>query len=107
MADLPQFTWPVQFETRPDGTVAFAELEQGTPAELMASAAVLAATPRGRRHDDPAFGISELVFQQGAIDTDRLAAELRQGDDRLELDVDELLDITNATRRTVNARLSS
>lgn len=105
MTDLPQFAWPLQFTTRPDGAVVLAELEQGTREELQASAAVIAATPRGRRIDDPAFGVSELVFQQGAVDTELLASELQQTDDRLELDVDELLDLSDPAHRTVTARI--
>lgn len=106
MLDLPQFSWPLRFETQTDGTVTFAEFEQGTSGELLASAAVVASTPRGQRIDDESFGVSELVFQAGPVDTDRLSSELQQADDRLDLQVDELFDVADATRRHVTIRPS-
>lgn len=99
MAELPHFAWPMQFVTLPDGGVTYATVEQDTDADLEASAAIIACTPRGWRDDDPTFGVSSPVFEQGPIDTDRLAAELAQADDRLDVDVDEVLDLANAMNR--------
>ena len=100
--DLPHYDWPLTFTAQPDGTVGFALVEQDTPDDLQATAALIASVPRGHRDDDPSFGVSDLAFQQGPVDTDLFAAELAQADDRLaDLDATELLDVRDATRRTV------
>lgn len=105
MADLPQFAWPVAFQSHPNGAVTFAEVEQGTADEHRASAALIAATRRGQRLDDQSFGVSELLFQEGFVDTDRLAGEIRQSDDRLELDAGEVLEVADTMRRTVTVHI--
>lgn len=106
MPELPHPAWPLAFATRPDGTVGFATVEQGTDEDRMASAAVIACTPRGHRDDDPTFGVTSPVFAQGPVDADRLAAEIAQSDPRLDLTVGEVLDLANATRRTVRLSVS-
>lgn len=103
MPDEPtQFAWPMSFAALPDATVAFAEIEQDTTDDLKASAAVVLCTPKGANLDDATFGVDQLVFQDGPLDTDRLAADLQQADNRLTVDVDELIDLADATRRVVN-----
>lgn len=107
MPDVPQLDWPLRFTTHRDGTVSFAEVEQDTSAELRASAGVIAATPRGRRIDDEAFGVTPLLHQQGHLDIDRLAAELAQADPRLtDLDLDEVLDLVAPRSRQVDITTS-
>jgi hypothetical protein len=96
MPDLPHYDWPLRFT--PGG---FAVVEQDTSEELDASAAVIASVPRGWRDDDPSFGVTPLVFSQGPIDAERLSAELAQADDRLAVDVDEVLDLVDAMRREI------
>lgn len=102
--DLPHFGWPIRLVTNPDGTSGFAVVEQDTTPDLLASAAVIACTPRGHRDDDPSFGVTQLVFTQGPVDTGRLAAELQEADPRLDVTADETTQLTNAMVRnlTVN-----
>lgn len=103
MPDLPHFAWPMRFVTLPDGTVTYATVEQDTEPDLQASAAIIACTPRGWRDDDPTFGVTSPVFSQGPLDTDRLAAEIAQADDRLDIDAEEVLDLADAMNRQVVA----
>lgn len=97
MADLPHLAFPYRLG---------ATVEQDTFAERAASALVIALTPRGHRDDLPEFGITPLVFAEGAIDTDRFAAELAASDDRLDVDATELIDLAAATAREIHAQLS-
>lgn len=101
MPELPHPDWPLRFQTRADGSVAFAEVEQGTVAELEASAAVIAATPRGSHLGDPLFGVTTPLFEPVPVDAQRLARELAQSDPRLDLTARETADLLNATARTV------
>ena len=101
MTDLPHFAWPLRLVTLPDGSSSFAEAEQDTAEDLASSAAVIACTPRGHRDDDPTFGVTSPVFTQGPIDTDLLAAELAQADDRLDYVADEIVDLAEGMRRTI------
>lgn len=96
MADLPHLPWPYQL-----GQV----VEQGSPSELVSAAAVIVCTPRGHRDDLPDFGVTAPVFQQGALDLDRLAGEITQSDPRLTVDAEEVLDLTAATVRTVRVAI--
>lgn len=105
MADLPDFAWPLQFQELADGSVVFAEVEQTSTAGHMAAAALIAATPRGRRIDQPGFGVTQLLFQQGPLDVDRLATEISAADPRLDLDADEVLDLADAARRQVSVHV--
>src|SRR3954452_20239687 len=93
--------WPLRFVTRPDGTVTYAEVEQDTDAERKATAAVIAATPRGSHLGDPTFGVTTPLFEP-RVDIERMAREIQQSDPRLDLTVTETTDIYNAARRTVN-----
>lgn len=93
--------WPLQFVTRADGTVTFAAVQQGTDAERKASAAVIAATPRGAHLGDPTFGVTSPLFGPTPIDTALLAREIQQSDARLELTVTETTDLISAARRTL------
>jgi hypothetical protein len=96
MADLPHLPWPYQF-----GQV----VEQDSPDELVAAAAVIVCTPRGHRDDDQDFGVTSPVFEQGALDLDRLAGEITQSDPRLSIDAEEILDLAAATIRTVRVAI--
>jgi hypothetical protein len=80
-------------------------VEQGSVEELEAAAAVIACTPRGHRDDRPAFGVTSPVFEQGPVDTERLADEIAQSDARLALDAEETIDLADATRRLVRLSL--
>lgn len=91
------FDWPLRFVTGG----GFALVYQGTARELQASAAVIASVPRGHRDDDPSFGVTSPVWQDGPIDHERMAAEITQADDRLALDATEAVDLANAMRRTL------
>lgn len=97
MTDLPHLAFPYRLG---------ATVEQDTFAERVASALVIALTPRGHRDDLPEFGITPPLFVEGAIDTDRLAAELAASDDRLDVDATELVDLADATVREIHAQLS-
>jgi hypothetical protein len=99
--ELPHPAWPMAYVPGPDGTVMLATVEQDSPEDLQASAAILVVTPRGHRDDDPGFGTTPLALRGGPIDVDRLAAELAAGDDRLQVDVEETLDLAQATVRHV------
>jgi hypothetical protein len=102
MADSSEPAWPLRFITLPDGSVHLAEVAQGSPQAREGAAAVVICTPRGYRDDDPTFGITPLTFQQGRIDTSRLAGELAQSDPSLsDIDVTEALDLLHVTERTV------
>lgn len=107
MTDYPHPNWPLAFETRPDGTVTYASVEQDTDAERKASAAVIAATPRGSHLGDPTFGVTTTLFETVPLDTDRLAREIQQSDPRLDLTVTETADMVNAARRTLTVRVGS
>lgn len=107
MPDLPNLDWPVRLVTLPDGTVDFATVEQDTDPERRAAAAVAACTPKGHREDDPEYGVTQLVFQSGPIDTDQLAADLRASDDRLDLTASETFDLADAMTRTVTVDVDS
>jgi hypothetical protein len=96
MADLPHLPWPYRF-----GEV----VEQDSPDELVAAAAVIVCTPRGHRDDDPDFGVTAPVFQQGALDLDRLAGEITQSDSRLSVGAEEVIDLAAATIRTVRVAI--
>src|SRR3954452_10022315 len=93
--------WPLRFVTRPDGTVTYAEVEQDTDAERKASAAVIAATPRGSHLGDPTFGVTSPLFDQAPVDADRLAREISHSDPRLTVTAREAADLVNAARRIV------
>jgi hypothetical protein len=82
-----------------------ATVEQGSPAELAASALVIARTPRGHHDSMPEFGVTQQVFAQGPIDTERFADELAASDPRLDVDADELLDLAATTIRRVRASI--
>jgi hypothetical protein len=97
MADLSHIGWPYQLGV---------DVEQDTTAELTAAAAAIVCTPRGHRDDDPDFGVTAPVFQQGALDLERLAAEISQSDQRLSIDADEFIDLADATVRIVRLTLS-
>lgn len=102
MPELPHPSWPLRLAVAPDGSRAFAMAEQDGADDLRSSAAVIVCTPRGHRMDDPNFGTTPLPFDHaGDIDTDRLAAELRQSDGRLDLSPTEILDLADAMRRVV------
>lgn len=101
MPDLPVLDWPVQFVTSPDGTVDFATVEQDSTDEHKAAAAVIVCTQRGERPDADTYGITELVFQQGGINTDRLADEINESDDRLDVTATDAADVVDATRREI------
>lgn len=94
MAELSHLAWPYRLGV---------DVEQLSDGELKGSAAVIACTPRGHRDDDPAFGVTDLTFQQGALDLQTFASELSHSDERLALDAEEILDLANATARTVRA----
>lgn len=98
MADLSHLPWPYHLGT---------DVEQLSDEELLASAAVIASTPRGHRDDLPSFGVTSLVFQQEPLDLETFAAELANSDDRLNVDADELLDLAAATVSTVRAAISA
>lgn len=103
MADqpLPHFDWPLRF-----GPAGFALVEQGTDRELEASAAVIASVPRGHRDDDPSFGVTKPVFEQGPLDGARMAGEISQADDRLDLSANEVIDLANAMKRRLTLHTS-
>lgn len=87
MADLPHLGWPYRL-----GAV----VEQDSPQELLASAAVIACTPRGQRDDNPAFGVTTPLFEQRPVDTRRLAAEISRSDPRLNPSVEEAAGLRDA-----------
>lgn len=101
MPDLPHPSWPLRFVTKGDGTVGYATVEQNSPRDLESSAAIIACTPRGHRHDDPTFGVSQTVFGQGTIDVERLAGEISQADGRLSLTAVETINLAQTMTRTV------
>lgn len=99
--------WPLSFETRPDGSVTYATVLQDTDDERKASAATIAATPRGSHLGDPTFGVTSPLFETAPLDTDRLAREIQQSDPRLDLTVTDTADMVNAARRTLTVRVGS
>jgi hypothetical protein len=105
MADPVQPSWPLQFVTLPNGAVQLADTPQGSDQDRRSSAAIVVCTPRGWRDDLPDFGVSSLLFQQGQIDTERLAAEIAQSDQALaDITADEALAHLADTRQvTVDA----
>lgn len=93
MADLSHLPWPY---------VLGADVEQDSPDELRASAAVIACTPRGRRADDESFGVTTPVFEQRPLDAARMAREIAQADPRLQPTAAEVDDIAaDATTATI------
>lgn len=103
MADFPHPAWPLQFVTLADGTVTYASVEQDSDEERKASAAVIAATPRGSHLGDPTFGVTTPLFEPVPLDTERLAREIAQSDPRLDVTVTETADTINAARRKLTA----
>jgi hypothetical protein len=99
--ELPHYDFPMRFVTDADGLVRFATVEQNTPDERQASAALIVSTPRGARMDDPVFGVTEVQWTLGAVDTARLAAEIEQSDPRLELETGEMVDLVEARVRNI------
>jgi hypothetical protein len=103
---LLQPAWPLRFVTRPDGTVGFADCVQASAQDRMSRAAIVVCTPKDHRDDAPSFGVSELQFQQGHIDTDRLVSEIQHSDQALAgLEATEIFDAlsqVDATRRVVS-----
>jgi hypothetical protein len=100
-SSLPHIAFPPRFALQADGSWSLATVEQHADAETMAAVATVVACPRGHRDDLPAFGVDIPVFEQGALDTERLLAQITQSYPTAGLDVDELLDITDAAVRTV------
>ncbi len=98
MAD--HYAWPLRF-----AAAGFALVEQDSIDDLEASAAIIACTPRGHRDDDPSFGVTGLLFQQGYINTDTFASELSASDDRLNVEASEVLDLVNTTVRRIQANI--
>jgi hypothetical protein len=92
----PHYAWPFRL-----GSV----VEQDSTEEHLAAAAVVACTPRGHRADRPGFGVTQQLFAQGPLDLELLADEILASDSRLDVDADELIDLADATVRTV--RLST
>lgn len=107
MPEYAHFGWPLRFETRADGSAGYAMVEQDTAQDLECSAAVIMCTPRGHRDDDPAFGVTTPLFQQGTIDVERLAGEITQADPRLDLDVEETINVAAATERTLTMHVAA
>jgi hypothetical protein len=107
MTELPAPSWPLQFVTNADGTVTYGDLEQDTDAERKASAATIAATPRGAHLGDETFGVTTPLFETVPLDTERLAREIAQSDPRLDLTVTETADLLTAARRTLTVRVGS
>lgn len=103
MADqpLPHFDWPLRFTA-----TGYVLVEQGTDRELQASAAVIASVQRGHRDDDPSFGVTRPVFEQGPLDGGRMAAEISQADDRLDLTASEAIDLADAMNRRLTLHTS-
>jgi hypothetical protein len=93
--------WPLRFVTNPDGTTTYASVEQDSDAERKASAAVIAATPRGSHLGDPTFGATSSLFDQSPVDADRLAREISHSDPRLAVSAREAADLVNAAKRIV------
>jgi hypothetical protein len=93
--------WPLRFITNPDGTTTYASVEQDSDAERKASAAVIAATPRGSHLGDPTFGVTSPLFEQSPVDADRLAREITHSDPRLTVTAREAADLVNAAKRIV------
>ncbi|MEJ7824918.1 MAG: hypothetical protein WKF48_05790 [Solirubrobacteraceae bacterium] len=93
---MPHYAWPLRF-----AAAGFAVVEQDTNDERKASAAVIAATPRGWRDDHPDFGVTPLVFEQGPVDVELLATEIAQSDDRLDVQASEAGELVNALRRVI------
>jgi hypothetical protein len=50
-------------------------------------------------------GVTAPVFQQGALDLDRLAGEITQSDSRLSVGAEEVIDLAAATIRTVRVAI--
>jgi hypothetical protein len=102
MSDAPQhIDHPVRFETRPDGKVALAVVEQGSPDHVRAQIARVASFPIGTRDELPEFGITPLAFQRGDLRLDVLRAQIERWVD-VDLDAQELADIASLAQRTVH-----
>lgn len=101
--DPRQPDWPLRFTTLPDGTVQLADVSQGSDQDRRARAAVVVCVPRDHRDDEPEFGITPLRWQQGDVDSARLASELNQSDPALDVTADEAYELADATRRTIVA----
>lgn len=98
---LPHWDWPFRFEPAPGGGLRTATVEQDTPDDLQASAAVALSTERGRNAGQPQFGITPLQHERAPLNTTRLRSELSQSDDRLDLSAEEIADLVNVTTRRV------
>src|SRR3954454_12544376 len=101
MSDAPQhIDHPVRFVTRPDGKVALATVDQGSPDHVRAQIARVASFPIGSRDELPEFGITPLIFQRGDLRLDVLRAQIERWVDA-DIDDQELIDLANMARRTV------
>lgn len=94
---LPHFAWPFRLGVT---------VEQNSPDELAAAAAVIVCTPRGHRDDDPSFGVTSPLFEQRPVDAERLASEIAQSDPRLQPTAEDIFDVTDAMRAVIGVDLS-
>lgn len=83
---LPHLDWPYRL----GGTV-----NQDTPQEHRAAAAVLACTERGRVDGLPTFGVTTPLFGAQPVDAELMARQINQYDPRLEATGALLLDLAN------------
>lgn len=104
MPDIPHFAHPVRFETRPDGTVGLAAVEQGSLDDQRSCVARVASFPIGTRDELPEFGITPLVFQRGDLRIDVFRAQIERWVD-VDLGVQELADAAALSIRTVRAAI--
>jgi hypothetical protein len=106
MPDAPHFDHPLAFETRPDGTVALATIEQGSREHVRAQIARVVSFPIKTRNELPEFGITPLVFQRGGINLAVLRAQVERWVDA-DISDQELVDVADMTRRTVQITAGS
>lgn len=104
MPDAPHFAHPLRFETRSDGTIGLAVVEQGSLDDQRACVARVASFPIGTRDELPEFGVTPLAFQRGDLRIDVFRAQVERWVD-VDLDVQELADAAALSIRTVRAAI--
>jgi hypothetical protein len=101
MTLLPHFAHPVAFADQPDGTLALAVVEQDSFDDIVACLARIASYTVGHRDELPEFGITQLAFQRGDLQTGPLRAQLERWEPRADLSIREFADAVQRTLREV------
>jgi hypothetical protein len=86
--ETPHFAHPFTLAVQPGGSLAANVDEQDSVEDITACVTRIVSFVRGSRDELPEFGISDPLFQQAPVDTERLINEVGEWEDRADLSAD-------------------